>query len=510
MSFDQTWARWHLWLLQHSKTQEVMLMAFVPCIYAAMLWSGRRLKRRHGVRLGWLYQMFAVCLALYLPAIVLDATWPFLQHLGAVVVILAAFFIIALVDRYIWEIYFSEKQRIKVPKFLSELVRLIILVVTLFFVLDMGYHQTLKGLLLAPGIVAVVLGLAMQDLMGNIIAGVALQIGKPFVHGDWLLIDNRYAEVLEINWRSTRLRTHDAISIEVPNRDLAKVTIVNLNLPTKLHAMRISVNVDQAAPPTRVKDILLHATANAKGVSADPKPKVFLKDFGEYAVIYDIKFWIEDHSQYYEIADAIRTNVWYGLKRHGIRMPFPVRTVQLERPARDKHLEVQSAARVILRQQPLFKCLNDDQLDALLPRGQVIHFGLGETIIQQGKSGDSMFILVNGDANVMVDKNHGPVLVASLGSGDCFGEMSLLTGEPRSATVVASNDCEVVEISKAVLATSLKEHPELMEKLSELLAKRQMATEGIVSASEQPHVTEARQSEYQSCALDKLRAFFQL
>src|SRR5205807_2491362 len=104
------------------------------------------------------------------------------------------------------------------------------------------------------------------------------------------------------------------------------------------------------------------------------------------------KFWMEDHSQYSDVCDAIRTNMWYGLHRHGIRIPYPVRTLQLERPARDKQQQVQTGARIILRQQPLFKCLSDEQLDTLIPRGRVAHFGRGEKIIRQGENGDSMFI----------------------------------------------------------------------------------------------------------------------
>lgn len=490
--------------------RDLLLVLCVPGLYCLMVVLGRRLKRRHGVRLGYLYHLFALGLAICLPARLFDVTFPHFREVGALTTLLGAIFLIALVDRYVWELYFQQRHRVKVPKFLSEVARLAILVVTLFLVLDLGYGQTIKGLLIAPGIAAVVIGLAMQDLMGNIIAGVALQVGKPFQHGDWLWVDNRYAEVIEVNWRSTRFRTVDEISVEIPNRDLAKQTIVNLNLPSRLHAMRIPVNIDYAAPPTRVKGVLLHATVNAKGVAPEPKPKVYLKNFADSAVEYEIKFWMSDHGQYSDICDAIRTNIWYGLQRHGIKMPYPVRTVQLERPARNKQQEVQNTARIMLRQQPLFKCLNDNQLDALLPRGRVVHFGIGETLIQQGDHGESMFILVDGAANVMVQRNGSPMHVASLSSGDCFGEMSLLTGERRSATVMAQTDCEVVEIGKPVIAQSLKENPDLLNKLSELLARRQMETEGIVAANSQPSVVEAKQTQYEATFGSKLRLFFEL
>ena len=491
---------------------DLLWLLSIPGLYCLMVLMGRFLKRRHGVRLGYLYHGFALGVAVCIPAELFAIEIPHLREIAAVTTVFGAMFLIALVDRYVWELYFQKKHQVRVPKFLSEVARLAIIAIAIFMVLDIGYHQTIKGLLVAPGIAAVVIGLAMQDLMGNIIAGVALQVGKPFQHGDWLLVEGKgYAEVLEINWRSTRMRTVDSVSIEIPNRDLARQTIINLNLPTRLHAMRISVGVEYTAPPTRVKAVLLHATCNAQGVAAEPKPVVYLKNFGDFAVEYEVKFWMDDYSRYHEICDAIRTNVWYSLHRHGIKIPFPVRTLQIERPERDKQHDLQTTARIMLRQQPLFRTLTDNQLDALLPRGRVVHFGGGETIIQQGDQGDSMFILVDGEANVIAKRHNLPVHVASLKTGDCFGEMSLLTGERRSATIVAKSDCEVVEIGKSVLASSLKENPELLQKLSELLAHRQMETEGLLAAaSTNPRETEDTRTLYTATFMDRLRSFFEL
>ena len=474
-----------------------------------MLVLGRWLKRRHGVQLRWPYHLFAICIAVDIPTWIFDHPFPGQKEVAAGTVILGALFFIAIVDRYVWDLYFRQKHRVKVPRFLSEVVTLIILVIAFVVVLKVGYQVSLTGLLIAPGILAVILGLAMQDLLGNIMAGLALQFGNVFKDGDWLFVDNKYAQVVDINWRSTRLLTNDAVSIDIPNRELAKMVIVNLSQPKKTHAMRISVNVDYAAPPTRVRDILLHASANAKGVLPDPRPAVYLKNFGEYAVEYEIKFWMTDHTHYNEVCDAIRTNVWYALQRHGIKIPFPIRTVHVERPVRSKEQKIQTAARMILRRQPLFKNLSDAQLDALLPRGRHAHFGRGEKLIQQGAEGESMFILVHGQANVVVEKNGADTHVASLSEGDCFGEMSLLTGEPRSATVLAHTDCEVVEIGKPVLGRSLKENPELLEKLSELLAKRRLETEGVLAAHAK-EVVEAKRTEYTNTFLDKLRVFFEL
>jgi small-conductance mechanosensitive channel len=165
-----------------------------------MVLAGRRLKRHHGVRLGWLYHLFSLCMAVYVPALLLNPDWAFIRHLGAAVAILGACVSIALVvDRYLWELYFQQRHQVKVPKFLTEVLAVAILIVAIFLVLQSGDDQSIKAPLIAPGIAAVIIGLATQDLVGDILAGVALQVGKPFAHGDWLLVDNRYAEVIEIS-----------------------------------------------------------------------------------------------------------------------------------------------------------------------------------------------------------------------------------------------------------------------------------------------------------------------
>jgi small-conductance mechanosensitive channel len=490
---------------------QVALVAIVALtIYYLMLLLGRRLKRKHGVRLGVLYHLFAFGFGIFLPAVLLRPDWPVIPHIGAVTVIFGAVFVISLVDRYVWELYFKQLHSIDVPKFLPEVARLGILLLGVFIALEYFYGQTVKGLLIGPGIAAVVIGFAMQDSLGNIISGIALQAGRPYSHGDWLQIDGRYAEVIEVNWRATRLRTNDDVVIEIPHRQMASQTIVNLNRPTRRHAMRISIGLDYSAPPSRVKDVLLHATNNAKGVAPEPKPKVYLKNFGDSSIEYEIKFWLDNHLYYYDVCDSIRTNVWYSLQRHGIKIPFPTRTLQIERPTRTHEEQVHSTARLILRQQPIFKSFTDEQLDALLPRGQISKFGGGEKVIEQGANGDSMFILVKGEANVVMNRNGMESLVASLSSGDCFGEMSLLTGEKRSASVIAHSDCEVVEIGKPILANSLKENPELVTKLSELLARRQMENDGIFAALSDTGVLRAKQSEYQTTIFSRLKVFFEL
>src|SRR5207244_4933341 len=143
-----------------------------------------------------------------------------------------------------------------IPHFLREVVALVIFVVALLFVLSFAYHaeRGLKSVVATSGVAAVILGLAGQNLLGGIIAGMSLQINKPYRVGDWLQVGDRFAEVMEINWRSTRLRTNDAIYLDIPNNEIVRQTVINLHYPQQLHAMRIVVGVEYGAPPNKVKD----------------------------------------------------------------------------------------------------------------------------------------------------------------------------------------------------------------------------------------------------------------
>src|SRR6266478_2129977 len=473
---------------------------------------GRFLKQRAGVRLGLLFRLFCLTLAFYAAIAVYGVHAPWRHHVGAVAILLSTALVVALVNRYVWDLYFAKKRQTTIPHFLREVVGGVIFLVVLLLVLSYGYHAEaqLKGLLAGSGVVAIVVGFAGQNLFAGIIGGIAIQINRPYKLGDWLKVGDTYAEVREINWRSTRLCTNDDIYLDIPNNEMVSHQIVNLHYPTELHAMRIRVGVEYKNPPNLVKEALARAAQGAKNVVPDPPVRVFLVDFADYAVIYEIKYYMGNHSRINETNDAVRTNVWYELKRQGITIPFPIRTLQVQRKAAPRVQEDQAEALSILRGEPLFECLSDEQLDHLVKQARLNHFGRGEPVIQEGSPGDSMFVLLRGAANVSVSKNGSTIQVASLGAGDCFGEMSLLKGEPRSATVRADGDCYVMEIGKPVMAEVLRGAPGCLEQLSQLLAQRKMETEGIVKEATLTDEQALKERQYSATFLHRLRTFFQL
>src|SRR5438477_2078918 len=408
-------------LLPETERDAITVVVFIGTFFVALT-VGRFLKRRAGVRLGLLFRLFCLTLAFYTAIAVYGVHAPWRNHVGAAAILLSTALVVALVNRYVWDLYFEQKRQTLIPHFLREVIGGIIFLVALLFVLSSGYHAEaqLKGLLAGSGVIAIIVGFAGQNLFAGIIGGISIQINRPYKVGDWLQVGERFAEVMEINWRSTRLRTNDGIYLDIPNNEMVGHAIVNLHYPTEVHAMRIRVGVEYKNRPNRVKDALFRAASSAEGVLPEPPVRIYLVDFADFAVTYEIKFYMGNHARMNEIMDAVRTNVWYELKRQGITIPFPIRTLQVERKAARPVQEEQAEARTILRDEALFECLSDEQIDGLVRQSRVSHCGRGERVIRVGAEGASVFALLRGAARVWVSKNGSSIPVATLSAGDCF------------------------------------------------------------------------------------------
>jgi small-conductance mechanosensitive channel/CRP-like cAMP-binding protein len=490
-----------------TQTPGLFLVLVSFAFYLLGLIIGRWLKRRVNVGLGWTAQVFIASASITLASRLLNVEFPGSTEIGILAVVTAAFPINALMRRFVWPLYGYPGDHARIPSFLPQVVAIMIFVFALFCGLALFYHVTIPGLLTGSGVIAIIIGLALQDTLGNIFAGFGLQAGKAYQVGDWLIVDGKQVEVIELNWRSTRFRNNDGVSFDIPNSQLAKATIVNLYYPSRRHAARVRVSVDHRVPPNEVKDAMRLAASAAAGVLRDPPVKVYLIDFAESAVQYEIKFWLMDGRVFPDIIDRVRTNVWYELNRRGIRLAFSTQQIKLVRTGPQKRSREVDLK--LLANQPLFSSLDQHQLEQLAFGSRRSRFGKGEKIISQGNAGNSMFVLATGKAEVQVEREGRSQRVATLVPGDCFGEMSLLTGEPRSATVLAMLDCEVIEIEKAIMGNLLREHPELAESLSQTVVARRSATE-MQLASAPANGDDSETVAAREGFLRRLRLFFQL
>jgi CRP-like cAMP-binding protein len=367
----------------------------------------------------------------------------------------------------------------------------ILIAATILLVLAM-YDVPITGLLATSAVGSAIIGLALQDVLGNVIAGVALQAEHPFKVGDWVNLGEHMGRVIEMNWRATRILTLDGHHVVLPNSTVARGEIKNYHQPKPVEARHLIVGVEYGVPPAKVKSVLLEAALGAEGVVSRPEPKIWLIKYGDFSITYEIKFWLERFADHRDIEDAVMTRVWYLLKRNQIVIPFPIRNIFHHRDVRPFRKDVLEpgveAIYCILRGVPILRPLAKDDLHALAGRLGVSIYTAGEVLVRQGQPGDSFLIIDSGRVAVRV----GDSQVAVLRAGDYFGEMSLLTGQPRSATVVAMEDTRVMVIDRECFESVLKANPEIAEKLSEELERieaenlARLQEQGVVDPKAEP------------------------
>lgn len=477
-------------------------------VYLVLVAAAQILQRVRGLRFRWPYHLFALAAALLVGAYQLPSalTWraEVLKHLTAAAVVLAAFPVVALLNRSCWIRYDKTGKRVEAPRVLIDLTGVVVAVATVLVSMQFVYDVQVPGLLAGSGVAALVLGLGMQDQLKNMFAGLALHFEKPFKTGDWLLIDGVHAKVIEISWRSVRLVTNDDVQIEIDNGSLLNQTIYNFEQPTPEHVVRAEIGLHYDVPPGQAIDVLKAAAASVPGVLPHRQPAVQLKEFADSAVVYEIKCWIADHALMNQILSNVRCNCWYAVKRAGMEIPFPQMVLHRAAPAADPGAARNAAAKM-LRAHRVFGCLTDEQCEALAQSSPVVKFARHEKLITQGADGASMFVLVKGQVDVRIARDGREASVAKLGAGDCVGEMSLLTGDPRTATVVAESEVEAVELGKAVFGAFVRSNPAVLDQLSDMLVQRQMA-----NAAHAAQMAANAPEQARSTMLSRLRAFFAL
>jgi small-conductance mechanosensitive channel/CRP-like cAMP-binding protein len=397
-------------------------------------------------------------------------------------------------------------------RIVADIVQVLIYVgVALVLFREMGAE--LGSILTTSAVLTAIIGLSLQETLGNLFAGLAIQAQRPFEVGDWIQMagsEEGTGKVTEINWRATRLLTNEGVEVTVPNGLLAKSPIRNFTKPSPISRREVRVQGPYDIAPHCVEAALLQAAVACPGVLEQPAPSIWVTQYADSGIEYAILYFISEFASRGQIDAEVRRRVWYAMRRAAIGIPYPIREVHLRRSSESvtEALELeQSQLRLRLMKSVDFLAgLPQAALQQLAQGSRLCFYSRGEDIVRQGEPGSDLFIIKSGEAAVIVKQEQNePVEVARLGPGAFFGEMSLVTGAPRTATVRTPNVCEVLIIGHNEFADVLEHYPEIAQRISEALASRQAELEQVQVVGEQktPRPDSGE-------LLNKIRRFFSL
>jgi small-conductance mechanosensitive channel len=366
--------------------------------------------------------------------------------------------------------YLHRRMKGKVPSFIRDLL---LLGVYLFFgatALRLIFDINMASILTTTTVLTAVLAFAMQTSLANIVSGFQIQADEAFRRGTWVWIKDKdiTGEIVNVGFRYSTVRTLEDHLVHIPNHFLTQNVVHSIgSRPGGPAPVNLKVLLDYAFPSERAKAILLDALRDEPGILRKPAPWVKVDGFVDSGIHYNLRFYLEEYATVLEARDRILERVWYAVTREGQTFPYPHRENVRKEPEPPFRMDA-GAIRESLRRIEILSPLREEDLDALVPHVRLRVYGRGETVVRQGEEGNSLFIVLRGGLEVRFDGKK----VGELSGGEFFGEMSLLTGEKRRATVVAAEEVRLIEVSKEALAPVISSHPSILTGLSECLERR--------------------------------------
>lgn len=363
----------------------------------------------------------------------------------------------------------------RLPKLLFQLMRLGLLLTGIAFLLSEVWGVDLQGVLTALGVGSLVMALALQDTLSNLVSGVLLIFERPFKVGDWLRCGEVLGQVAEINWRSVRLRTTDHELVVIPNGFLGKEVIHNYSQPTLLHAERMELKLPPTVAPNKARRMLLDLLRTTRGVLAEPPPQARTLGYEfteeEQSTSYELKFFLESFEHVEPVRHELMTRLFYVARRHGIPLMPPGEDAadgQTGNEELSQALEVLSST----------LDLEPEALEALVKGATQRLYGEGEEILQAGTPGEGLYIIVSGSAVMQIsDGNGGSLEVGRLERGDLFGEMALSSPFAKSVTVVALEDLELLLLQPETVMGLAQRNPGFAQEMEQILEARRKAVQ---------------------------------
>ncbi len=398
---------------------------------------------------------------------------------------------IALVEGIARQVYVIRGRPFPIPELLVSIMRTLVFLAAAFAVIRIILELDISPLLASTALLTAVVGFALQGVLSNLLAGMSMHLTRSVLPSDWVRINEVEGKVIETNWRETRLQTYGGHIIVVPNSTVANATIHNLSRPTSLRRHSLPVGASYADAPGDVIDALVQSALNVPEVLRDPPPDAVVTEFKDFGINYAVRYWTHSLNDRQTIDGDVARMVWYQFKRRGIEIPFPmsdrllddfmtVVSQQRRLPPEDEEmtrriadLKASDFCTEVLVDAQGAPLLQDEDLRQVAEKMSRHRYTSGETLFSQGDPGNTCYVVVTGRLHGRMEYEDAAQAVEfDVGPGALLGEMSLMTGLPRTATVFVREEVELLEIPQDAFACLLGLHPEIPAVLSQLVADR--------------------------------------
>ncbi len=368
------------------------------------------------------------------------------------------------------------------PAAFKNIITAVVIVIVTLLLLKEILAVNVTSLIATTTVLTATIGLAFQSTLANMLAGLTIHLEKPLKQGDWVTAGGHEGRVLDITLRSTRVLTLENNEVFIPNSKVLGEAVVNYSLPDPVCVRKMTISVSFRIPPNTVRTAVRDVVASVPGVEDLPAPLVRVLSFGEYSVHYEVRYAVREFARVIEIESEIMHLIWYRFRRDGIEIPFPIRSVHLRtitpESVQSEREHVVADVLSLVDRVDILAPLSPEERRRLVETVGIKTYAAGECPVLQGAPGDSFYIIKNGSVEVIVEKRPGEgAVVAALGAGNFFGEMSLLTGAVRTATIRVKEDAEFVVIDRDSFRSILERNPSITEALSRILAERQAGLE---------------------------------
>ena len=393
-----------------------------------------------------------------------------------------------------------------VPQLLLALPRVGVLIATGWILIDSVWGVDLSAALTALGVTSLVISFALQDTLSGLASGALLLSDAPFKPGDWIQFGDLQGTVIDINWRSSRIRDRNGDLHVVPNSKLANDQVINYGEPSTLHRVVVPLQVAYLNPPTLAREMLLDAARSTPGVLEDPAPSVKVVQIDDPLMGYEVHMWIDDFGNAPRVASTFGSLVWYASHRHDVPLPSPAQDLYLYDgvEAGESGIPDRAEIRRRLRVSALLDQLDDDALDRLAAGARADRFAENEIILEASRENPGLYVLWAGSARMSIEVDQGPPLnIADLLPGDVFGLVGLSENWPQPPRTVAISDCEVVIVDNAMAQSVTSHNPALAAALNQVINARRRRIDRVVEAATRRPALEAPSDESPDSAGDE-------